>query len=77
MHARDLVKSQKKPNPEGPKRKAPTKVPSWHLTGDKTMQYITDSNVTVTVYLILFVKDRSLYPTHDPPLYSEQQHYML
>ena len=23
------------------------------------------------------VKDRSLYPTHDPPLYSEQQHCML
>ena len=44
MHARDLVKSPKKPNPEGPKRKAPTKVPSWHLTGDKAMQYITDAN---------------------------------
>ena len=44
MHARDLVKSPKKPNPEGPKRKAPTKVPSWHLTGDKAMQYITDTN---------------------------------
>ena len=26
---------------------------------------------------IPFVKDRSLYPTHDPPLYSEQQHCML
>ena len=24
-----------------------------------------------------FTKDRSLYPTHDPPLYSEQQHCML
>ena len=44
MHARDLVKSPKKPNPEGPKRKAPTKVPSWHLTGDKAMQNITDAN---------------------------------
>ena len=44
MHARDLVKSPKKPNTEGPKRKAPTKVPSWHLTGDKAMQYITDVN---------------------------------
>ena len=44
MHAKDLVKSPKKPNPEGPKRKAPTKVPSWHLTGDKAMQFITDTN---------------------------------
>ena len=33
--------------------------------------------VMVTVYLIPFVKDRSLYPTHNPPLYSEQQHCML
>ena len=24
-----------------------------------------------------FIKDRSLYPTHDPPFYSEQQHCML
>ena len=23
------------------------------------------------------IKDISLYPTHDPPLYSEQQHCML
>ena len=27
--------------------------------------------------ILPFVKDRSLYPTHDPPLYSEQQHCML
>ena len=44
MYARDLVKSPKKSTPEGPKRKAPTKVPSWHLTGDRAMQYITDAN---------------------------------
>ena len=24
-----------------------------------------------------FIKDRSFYPTHDPPLYSEQQRGML
>ena len=35
VHARDLVESPKKPQPEGPKRKTPTKVPSWHLTGEK------------------------------------------
>ena len=28
-------------------------------------------------HIFPFVKDRSLYPTHDPPLYSEQQHCML
>ena len=42
VHARDLVESPKKPQPEGPKRKTPTKVPSWHLTGEKVMKYITD-----------------------------------
>ena len=44
MHARDLVESPKKPEPEGPKRKPPPKVPSWHLTGDKAMEYITAVN---------------------------------
>ena len=40
VHARDLVESPKKPQPEGPKRKTPTKVPSWHLTGEKAMKYV-------------------------------------
>ena len=44
VHARDLVESPKKPQPEGPKRKTPTKVPSWHLTGEKAMKYITDAS---------------------------------
>ena len=44
VHARDLVESPKKPQPEGPKRKTPTKVPSWHLTGEKAMKYITDTS---------------------------------
>ena len=35
VHAKDLVESPKKPESEGPKRKPPAKVPSWHLTGDK------------------------------------------
>ena len=42
--ARDLVESPKKPEPEGPKRKAPQKVPSWHLTGEKSMQYINEAS---------------------------------
>ena len=41
VHARDLVKSPNKPEPEGPKRKPIPKVPSWHLTADKAMKYIT------------------------------------
>ena len=41
MYAKDLVESPKKPPPEGPQRKPPTKVPSWHLTGDATMKYIS------------------------------------
>ena len=44
LHAKDLVESPKKPEPEGPKRKPPAKVPSWHLTGDKAMKYITDAS---------------------------------
>ena len=44
VHERDLVESLKKPQPEGPKRKTPTKVPSWHLTGEKAMKYITDTS---------------------------------
>ena len=44
VHAKDLVESPKKPEPEGPKRKPPAKVPSWHLTGHKAMKYITDAS---------------------------------
>ena len=44
VHARDPVESPKKPQPEGSKRKTPTKVPSWHLTGEKEMKYITDES---------------------------------
>ena len=44
MHTRDLVESPKKPQPEGPKRKTPTKVASCHLTGEKAMEYITDAS---------------------------------
>ena len=43
VHARNLVESPKKPQPEGPKRKTPTKVASWYLTGEKAMKYITDA----------------------------------
>ena len=42
VHARDLVESPKKPEPEGPKKKAPPKVPSWYHTGEKSMKYIND-----------------------------------
>ena len=44
VHARDLVESPKKPQPERLKRKTSTKVPSWHLTGEKAMKYITDAS---------------------------------
>ena len=44
VHARDLVESPKKPQPEGLKMKTPTKVPSWHLTGEKAMKYITNAS---------------------------------
>ena len=39
--------------------------------------FMGGESVMVTVSLIPFIKDRSLYTTHDPPLYSEQQHCML
>ena len=44
VHARDLVDSPKKPEPEGPKRKPPPKVTSWHLAGDRAMQYISKAS---------------------------------
>ena len=44
VHAKDLVQSPKKPEPEGPKRKPSSKVPTWHLTGEKAMEYITDAS---------------------------------
>ena len=44
VHAKDLVESPKKPEAEGPKRKAPPKVPSWHLIGEKSMKYIDEAS---------------------------------
>ena len=38
-HAKDLIESPKKPEPEGPKRKPPKKVSSWHLTGIDLLDY--------------------------------------
>ena len=42
VHAKDLVTIPQKTH-QPAKRKAPAKVPDWHLTSSKTMDFITSS----------------------------------
>ena len=43
MHAKDLVEMPQKPQKTSTRR-APRKVPSWHLTSNDTMEYIMEND---------------------------------
>ena len=59
------------------------KIPLAHLQRchDRTLEVESDNGnmdeSECNGRRITVIKDRSLYPTHDPPLYSEQQYCML
>ena len=43
MHVIDLVTLTRKKQEKASTRRKPAKVPEWHLTGKKTMQYIKEA----------------------------------